>query len=223
MGPAADRRRQGRGDRHTGTHHRHDKQPGRHTSGSQRHAAGGSALPGGTGPARSAPARTGSRTPPKGRQPVRVPLPLLAVTGAAVVVVTVVCAVVSYCHIRDLARTAGMGGLAGWLPLGVDGLVVAALVLADRRPAEGPARPRARLGRCRPRACRQPRCQRARRRPRAGAAAGRALDPRRLRPCRSRRLRAPAHADAQRPVVALDRPTPPQKAGGPERQLRPHP
>jgi hypothetical protein len=50
-------------------------------------------------------------------------------------VVTVVCAVVSYSHIRDLARAAGMGGLAGWLPLGVDGLVVAAScsLIVDRQ------------------------------------------------------------------------------------------
>ena len=72
-----------------------------------------------------------------GRPPeeVAVPLPLLAVTVAAVVIVTAVCAVVSYCHIRDLARLAGMGGLAGWLPLGVDGLVVAAScsLIVDRR------------------------------------------------------------------------------------------
>jgi hypothetical protein len=64
-----------------------------------------------------------------------VPLPLLAVTVAAVVVVTMVCAVVSYCHIRSLARVAGMGSLAGWLPLGVDGLVVAAScsLIVDRQ------------------------------------------------------------------------------------------
>jgi hypothetical protein len=66
---------------------------------------------------------------------VAVPLPLLAVTVGAVVIVTAVCAVVSYCHIRDLARLAGMGSLAGWLPLGVDGLVVAAScsLIVDRR------------------------------------------------------------------------------------------
>jgi hypothetical protein len=92
----------------------------------------------GSGAARPArPNGTGSGTRPagKGRQPARVPLPLLAVTAAAVVVVTLVCAVVSYCHIRDLARQAGMGGLAGWLPLGVDGLVVAAScsLIVDRQ------------------------------------------------------------------------------------------
>jgi hypothetical protein len=64
-----------------------------------------------------------------------VPLPLLAATAAAVVVVTVVCAVVSYTHIRNLARFAGMGSLAGWLPLGIDGLVVAAScsLIVDRQ------------------------------------------------------------------------------------------
>ena len=67
--------------------------------------------------------------------PAGVPLPLLVVTAAAVVVVTLVCAVVSYSHIRHLARTAGMGSLAGWLPLGVDGLVVAAScsLIVDRQ------------------------------------------------------------------------------------------
>jgi Protein of unknown function (DUF2637) len=82
-----------------------------------------------TGTAR--PARTGTAP----QQPAGVPLPLLAATAAAVVVVTVVCAVVSYSHIRDLARAAGMGGLAGWLPLGVDGLVVAAScsLIVDRQ------------------------------------------------------------------------------------------
>jgi hypothetical protein len=67
-----------------------------------------------------------ARTAAKARHAATVQLPLLIVTAAAVVVVTVVCAVVSYSHIRHLARVAGMGGLAGWLPLGVDGLVVAA-------------------------------------------------------------------------------------------------
>jgi hypothetical protein len=88
------------------------------------------------GPARPA-TTTGTRPAPapKGRQPAGVPVPLLAVTAAAVVVVTVVCAVVSYSHIRDLATTAGMGTLAGWLPLGIDGLVVAAScsLIVDRQ------------------------------------------------------------------------------------------
>jgi len=85
------------------------------------HGTGGTARPAGGGTARTAPAR--------------VPVQLLAVTAAAVIVVTVVCAVVSYSHIRDLARTAGMGSLAGWLPLGVDGLVVAAScsLIVDRQ------------------------------------------------------------------------------------------
>jgi Protein of unknown function (DUF2637) len=84
-------------------------------------------MPPGSGPARPAPVTGTARpTAPKERHPASVPPPLLAVTAAAVVVVTVVCAVVSYTHIRDLATTAGMGSLAGWLPFGVDGLVVAA-------------------------------------------------------------------------------------------------
>jgi hypothetical protein len=91
------------------------------------------ALPAGTGPA-----HPGAATGTDGvaaRQPAAVPLPLLAITTAAVVMVTAVCAVVSYTHIRDLARAAGMGSLAGWLPLGVDGLVVAAScsLIVDRQ------------------------------------------------------------------------------------------
>lgn len=66
-----------------------------------------------------------TRPPAHDRQPGAVPLPLLAMTVAAVALVTVVCAVVSYSHIRHLALIAGMGGQAAWLPLGVDGLVVA--------------------------------------------------------------------------------------------------
>jgi Protein of unknown function (DUF2637) len=89
-------------------------------------------------PRAARPSGTGTGPAPKGRQApgaAVVPLPLLAVTVAAVVVVTVVCAVVSYSHIRDLATTAGMGGLAGWLPLGIDGLVVAAScsLIVDRQ------------------------------------------------------------------------------------------
>jgi hypothetical protein len=98
--------------------------------------AGGPAMPSGTEPAPPARQRTpDGRAAPKERQPAGVPLPLLAATAAAVVVVTVVCAVVSYSHIRDLARAAGMGGLSGWLPLGIDGLVVAAScsLIVDRQ------------------------------------------------------------------------------------------
>lgn len=75
------------------------------------------------------------------------PLPLLAVTVAAVALVTAVCAVVSYVHVRDLARLVGMGDLAGWLPLGVDGLVVACScsLLVDRH-QERPGHPVAWLG-----------------------------------------------------------------------------
>jgi hypothetical protein len=101
------------------------------------------ALPRAAAPARPARPhakdRPSSATPRRdGKRPAQsadVPLPLLAVTAAAVVVVTVVCAVVSYSHIRHLARTAGMGSLAGWLPLGVDGLVVAAScsLIVDRQ------------------------------------------------------------------------------------------
>jgi hypothetical protein len=93
-------------------------------------------------PRADAAGRPSGRTPGTGRhgtaaarQAARTPLPLLAVTVAAVVVVTVVCAVVSYSHIRDLAEAAGMGSLAGWLPLGIDGLVVAAScsLIVDRQ------------------------------------------------------------------------------------------
>jgi hypothetical protein len=102
--------------------------PARPPAGSAAHPARANGT-GTTGTAR--PARTGKAP----KQPTGVPLPLLAATAAAVVVVTVVCAVVSYSHIRDLARAAGMGGLAGWLPLGVDGLVVAAScsLIVDRQ------------------------------------------------------------------------------------------
>jgi hypothetical protein len=68
----------------------------------------------------------GRRQPPGRERPAQAPLPLLVVTVVAVVVVTLVCAVVSYTHIRDLAQQAGMGSLSSWLPLGIDGLVVAA-------------------------------------------------------------------------------------------------
>jgi hypothetical protein len=90
------------------------------------------ARPNATGTAGAA--RPAGRRPANG-VPAGVPLPLLVVTAAAVVVVTLVCAVVSYSHIRHLARTAGMGSLAGWLPLSVDGLVVAAScsLIVDRQ------------------------------------------------------------------------------------------
>jgi Protein of unknown function (DUF2637) len=97
------------------------------------------ALPPTSGAARPAhPTGTGTRPAPnwrQGRQAAGVPLPLLGVTVAAVGVVTLVCAVVSYSHIRDLARVAGMGSLASWLPLGIDGLVVAAScsLIVDRQ------------------------------------------------------------------------------------------
>jgi hypothetical protein len=60
---------------------------------------------------------------------------LVAATGLAVAVVVAVTAVVSYTHIRHLAVAAGMGSLAGWLPLALDGLVVACScsLIVDRR------------------------------------------------------------------------------------------
>jgi hypothetical protein len=115
------------------------------TAGPTRNGTSHTALPlppaaAAAGPARPLAKRTPSPATPRrnGKRPAEapvVPLPLLAVTAAAVVVVTVVCAVVSYSHIRHLARTAGMGSLAGWLPLGVDGLVVAAScsLIVDRQ------------------------------------------------------------------------------------------
>ena len=81
--------------------------------------------PAAKGPARSRPAA----------RPARPPVPLQVVTGLAVALVTIVCAVVSYSHIAALARTAGMGSLAGWLPLALDGMVAAATcsLIVDRR------------------------------------------------------------------------------------------
>jgi hypothetical protein len=93
-------------------------------------------------------ARAAGRRQSAGKDPpVQAPLPLLVVTVAAVVVVTLVCAVVSYTHIRDLAQHAGMGSLALWLPLGVDGLVVAAScsLIVDRQ-LERPGHPLAWAG-----------------------------------------------------------------------------
>lgn len=59
------------------------------------------------------------------RRSATAPTLLVAATGVAVAVVVAVAAVVSYSHIRHLAVAAGMGSLAGWLPLALDGLVVA--------------------------------------------------------------------------------------------------
>jgi len=96
-------------------------------------------------PAREAPSpRAAAPTPsarPQARHAARgttaasTPVPLLVLTVAAVGTVAVVCAVVSWIHIRDLAVTAGMGSLSGWLPLGIDGLAVACTcsLIADRR------------------------------------------------------------------------------------------
>lgn len=67
------------------------------------------------------PVRASART--RAGQAERPPRVLLAVTGAGAVVVTAVCAVVSYVHIQHLAAAVGMGGVSWWLPLGIDGLV----------------------------------------------------------------------------------------------------
>jgi len=84
-------------------------------------------------PAARQPAAARRRQPARG--PAGTPLPLLVLTVAAVGTVAAVCAVVSWIHIRDLAVTAGMGSLSGWLPLGIDGLAVACTcsLIADRR------------------------------------------------------------------------------------------
>jgi hypothetical protein len=50
---------------------------------------------------------------------------LLAVTYVSVGTVLAVAAVTSYVHIRHLSERAGMGVLAGWLPLALDGMVIA--------------------------------------------------------------------------------------------------
>ena len=81
------------------------------------------------------------------RRDQSVPLALVVVAVAAVVLVTIVSAVVSYIHIRDLARLAGLGGLSNWLPLGLDGLVVAcssSLIVDHQR--QRPGQPLAKLG-----------------------------------------------------------------------------
>lgn len=71
----------------------------------------------------------------EGERTSRPSMGLVVVATAAVAMVTVVTAVVSYVHIRDLAQTAGEDRLAGLLPLGIDGLVVActASIILDRR------------------------------------------------------------------------------------------
>jgi len=92
-----------------------------------------------TGVPRAAPAPAAARPArqPAARPPASTgtPMPLLVLTVAAVGTVAAVCAVVSWIHIRDLAVTAGMGSLSGWLPLGIDGLAVACTcsLIADRR------------------------------------------------------------------------------------------
>lgn len=72
---------------------------------------------------RPKPAARRSAATGRGKTP-SAPVLLVAVTGVAVAVVVTVAAVVSYSHIRALAVAAGMGGLAGWMPLALDGLVV---------------------------------------------------------------------------------------------------
>jgi hypothetical protein len=60
---------------------------------------------------------------------------LTAIATAGAVLVAVVTAVVSYSHVRQLAAAHGMGDLSGWLPLGVDGLVItcSCSLIIDRR------------------------------------------------------------------------------------------
>jgi hypothetical protein len=72
--------------------------------------------------------------PPAEAEPARAPVPHVVLTGVAVALVTAVCAVVSYSHIRHLADVAGMGH-AAVLPLALDGMVVACAgsLLVDRR------------------------------------------------------------------------------------------
>lgn len=82
------------------------------------------------------PQRPAQRKPAVARGKVAPTPPLLvAATVVAVAVVVAVTAVVSYTHIRHLAVAAGMGTLAGWLPLALDGLVVACScsLIVDRR------------------------------------------------------------------------------------------
>lgn len=69
-----------------------------------------------------------------------VPRWVLVVTIVAVAVVAVVAAVMSYIHVRDLARNSGEDWRAYLLPLSVDGLLVAAsMVMLVRRRAGQPA------------------------------------------------------------------------------------
>lgn len=83
----------------------------------------------------------GDRSPKADRSPARkrtprsdVPVMFVWVTAVGVAVVAVVCAVVSYVHLRHLATVAGTGTLAAWLPLGIDGLAVSATtsVIVDK-------------------------------------------------------------------------------------------
>lgn len=88
-------------------------------------AATAPATPPRAAPAKRAPAVRQRPTAGRGKAAGQTSPLLVAATGVAVAVVVVVAAVVSYSHIRHLAVAAGMGSLAGWLPLALDGLVVA--------------------------------------------------------------------------------------------------
>jgi Protein of unknown function (DUF2637)/Homeodomain-like domain len=86
-----------------------------------------------------APPRQTGTARPTGRLPVRrrgkAHPALVAVMVAGAAMVAAVTAVVSYTHIRHLATLHGMGDLAPWVPLGIDGLVVtcAAALTINRR------------------------------------------------------------------------------------------
>ena len=73
------------------------------------------------------------------RQPADVPLAVRWASAGAVVAVAFVAAVASYAHMSELARHAGEGWLAWFLPVSVDGLVVAGstTMVVRRRRGEG--------------------------------------------------------------------------------------
>jgi hypothetical protein len=72
-------------------------------------------------------------------QPADVPVAVRWASAGAVVAVAVVAAVASYSHMSELARHAGEGWLAWFLPVSVDGLVVAGstTMVVRRRRGEG--------------------------------------------------------------------------------------
>jgi Protein of unknown function (DUF2637) len=86
-------------------------------------------------PPAATPDRQVRRKPAARGKAAPTPIALLVATNLAVAVVAAVALVVSYTHIRHLAIAAGMGSLAGWLPLALDGLVVACScsLIVDRR------------------------------------------------------------------------------------------